>query len=204
MLSVALTGNIASGKSTVAELFRAWGATLIDADRLVRDAQAPGSPVLRAIAARFGQDLIDAAGMLDRKALRHRVMGDPAALADLNRLVHPDVLRRRAALEREARDRGDRIVVSDIPLLFEAADPAAFDAIVLVDAPEPVRRARLLAQRGLSADDADRMLAAQAPSGPKRERSTFVIDNNGDRTALEARAREVWTQLLARADHGRA
>jgi len=204
MLSVALTGNIASGKSTVAELFRAWGATLIDADRLVRDAQAPGSPVLRAIAARFGQDLIDAAGMLDRKALRHRVMGDPAALADLNRLVHPDVLRRRAALEREARDRGDRIVVSDIPLLFEAADPAAFDAIVLVDAPEPVRRARLLAQRGLSADDADRMLAAQAPSGPKRERSTFVIDNNGDRTALEARAREVWTQLLARADHVRA
>jgi len=204
MLSVALTGNIASGKSTVAELFRAWGATLIDADRLVRDAQAPGSPVLRAIAARFGQDLIDAAGMLDRKALRHRVMGDPAALADLNRLVHPDVLRRRAALEREARDRGDRIVVSDIPLLFEAADPAAFDAIVLVDAPEPVRRARLLAQRGLSADDADRMLAAQAPSGPKRERSTFVIDNNGERPALEARAREVWTQLLARADHARA
>lgn len=204
MLSVALTGNIASGKSTVAELFRTWGATLIDADRLVRDAQAPGSPVLRAIAARFGQDLIDAAGMLDRKALRHRVMGDPAALADLNRLVHPDVLRRRAALEREARDRGDRIVVSDIPLLFEAADPAAFDVIVLVDAPEPVRRARLLAQRGLSADDADRMLAAQAPSGPKRERSTFVIDNNGDRTALEARAREVWTQLLARADHARA
>lgn len=204
MLSVALTGNIASGKSTVAELFRAWGATLIDADRLVRDAQAPGSPVLGAIAARFGQDLVDASGMLDRKALRHRVMGDPAALADLNRIVHPDVLRRRAALEREARDRGDRIVVSDIPLLFEAADPAAFDAIVLVDAPEPVRRARLLAQRGLSAGDADQMLAAQAPSGPKRARSTFVIDNDGDRTALEARAREVWTQLLARADPARA
>ena len=204
MLNVALTGNIASGKSTVAELFRTWGATLIDADRLVRDAQAPGSPVLRAIAARFGEDLVDAAGMLDRKALRHRVMGDPAALADLNRIVHPDVLRRRAALEREARDRGDRIAVSDIPLLFEAADPAAFDAIVLVDAPEPVRRARLLAQRGLSADDADRMLAAQAPSGPKRERSTFVIDNDGDRAALETRAREVWTQLLARADRARA
>lgn len=204
MLSVALTGNIASGKSTVAELFRAWGATLIDADRLVRDAQAPGSPVLGAIAARFGQDLVDASGMLDRKALRHRVMGDPAALADLNRIVHPDVLRRRAALEREARDRGDRIVVSDIPLLFEAADPAAFDAIVLVDAPEPLRRARLLAQRGLSASDADQMLAAQAPSGPKRARSTFVIDNDGDPTALEARAREVWTQLLARADPARA
>ena len=204
MLNVALTGNIASGKSTVAELFRGWGATVIDADRLVRDAQAPGGPVLRAIAARFGQDLIDPAGMLDRKALRQRVMGDPAALAELNRLVHPDVLRRRSALEQEARNRGDRIVVSDIPLLFEAADPSAFDAIVLVDAPETVRRSRLLAQRGLSAQDADRMLAAQAPTGPKRERSTYVIDNDAGRTALEARAREVWTQLIARAEPARA
>ena len=204
MLNVALTGNIASGKSTVAELFRTWGATVIDADRLVRDAQAPGSPVLRAIAARFGQDLIDPSGMLDRKALRQRVMGDPAALAELNRLVHPDVLRRRSALEQEARNRGDRIVVSDIPLLFEAADPSAFDVIVLVDAPETVRRSRLLAQRGLSAQDADRMLAAQAPTGPKRERSTYVIDNDADRTALEARAREVWRQLIARAEPARA
>lgn len=204
MLSVALTGNIASGKSTVAELFRSWGATLIDADRLVRDVQAPGSPVLRAIVARFGDDVIDPRGQLDRPALRRRVMGDPAALAELNRLVHPEVLRRRLALEREAQRRGDRIVVSDVPLLFEAADPSAFDVIVLVDAPAPVRRARLLAERGLSADEADRMLAAQAPAGPKRARSTFVIDNDGDAARLEARTREVWTQLLARAEPTRA
>jgi dephospho-CoA kinase len=199
MLNVALTGNIASGKSTVAELLRSWGATIIDADRLVRDSQAPGSPVLRAIAARFGQDLIDPSGMLDRRALRRRAMGDPAALLDLNRIVHPDVQRRRTALEQEARNRGDKIVINDIPLLFEVADPAAYDAVVLVDAPEPVRRARLLAQRGLTAADADQMLAAQAPSGPKRSRSTFVIDNDGDRAMLEARTREVWAQLLARA-----
>jgi dephospho-CoA kinase len=199
MLNVALTGNIASGKSTVAELFRRWGATLIDADRLVRDAQAPGSPVLRAIAGRFGADLVDAAGMLNRKELRHRVMGDAAALADLNRLVHPDVLRRRAALEQTARARGDRIVVSDLPLLFEVADPAAFDVVVLVDAPEAVRRARLLAQRGLTPEEADRMLASQAPSGPKRERSTYVIDNDADRATLETRAAEVWQLLEARA-----
>src|SRR4051812_43426073 len=204
MLNVALTGNIASGKSTVAELFRSWGATVIDADRLVRDAQAPGSPVLRAIAGRFGQDLIDPSGRLDRNALRQRVMGDPAALADLHRLVHPDVLRRRSALEHEARARGDRIVVSDIPLLFEAADPSGFDVIVLVDAPEAVRQSRLLTQRGLSTRDADEMLAAQAPTGPKRERSTYVIDNDGDRATLEARAREVWTQLVARAEPARA
>ncbi|MEP6688913.1 MAG: dephospho-CoA kinase [Gemmatimonadales bacterium] len=204
MLNIALTGNIASGKSTVAELFRAWGATLIDVDRLVRDAQAPGSPVLRAIVERFGPDLVDPAGVLDRAALRRRVIGDPVALADLNRLVHPDVLRRRAALEQEARTRGDQIVVSDIPLLFEAADPAAFDVIVLVDAPVSVRRARLRTQRGLDAEEADRMLAAQAPAGPKRARSTFVIDNDGDPAALAARAREVWAELVARARPARA
>jgi dephospho-CoA kinase len=199
MLNVALTGNIAAGKSAVAELFRAWGATLIDADRLAREAQAPGTTGLRAIAERLGQDLVGADGGLDRAALRRRVMADPAALAELNRIVHPEVFRRRRALEAEARRRGDRIVVSDIPLLFEVADPAAFDVVVLVDAPEAVRRARLITERGLSALEADRMLAAQAPSGPKRERSTFVIDNDGDLATLEARAREVWKALLARA-----
>ena len=199
MLHVALTGNIAAGKSTVAELFRAWGATVIDADRLVREAQAPGSRVLAAIAARFGRDLLDAAGALDRAALRRRVMGDPAALADLNRLVHPEVHRRRAALEAEARARGDRILVSDIPLLFETTDPAAFDAVILVDAPVALRRARLVAERGLTEDEADQMLAAQGPSEPKRARSTFVIDNDGDRAGLQTRAHEVWAALVARA-----
>jgi dephospho-CoA kinase len=197
MLNVALTGNIAAGKSSVADLFRGWGATLIDADRLVRDAQAPGSPTLAAIVARFGDDVLEPTGGLDRAALRRRVLADPDALADLNRLVHPEVLRRRRALEQEARARGDRIVVSDIPLLFEASDPAEFDAVVLVDAPAPLRRARLLARRGLSAREADRMLAAQAPSGPKRARSTFVIDNDGDRATLETRSREVWERLVA-------
>jgi dephospho-CoA kinase len=197
MLNVALTGNIAAGKSTVAALFEAWGATLIDADRLVREAQAPGSPVLAAIVDRFGRDVLEAGGALDRAVLRRRVLADPAALADLNRLVHPDVLRRRRALEQAARARGDRILVSDIPLLYEAADPAEFDAVVLVDAPVEVRRARLLRERGLDAAEADRLLAAQAPSGPKRARSTFVIDNDADRPTLEARAHDVWNRLVA-------
>jgi dephospho-CoA kinase len=199
MLNVALTGNIAAGKSSVAALFRAWGATLIDADQLVREVQAPGSPVLAAIGERFGADLIDAGGRLDRDALRRHVLADPAALAELNRLVHPEVLRRRTELEAEARARGDRIVVSDIPLLFEASDPDAFDAVILVDAPVALRRARLLAARGLDPAEADRLLAAQAPSGPKRARSTYIIDNEGDRAALEARARAVWAALVDRA-----
>lgn len=199
MLKVALTGNIASGKSTVAALFERWGATLIDADRLVREAQAPGSPVLQAIAARFGADFIGPDGALRRDALRRRVMGDATALAELNRIVHPEVLRRRSALEAAASARGDRIVISDIPLLFEATDPSAFDAIVLVDAPEPIRKARLMTERGLSGEEADQVLAAQLPSGPKRSRSTFVIDNDGDFTKLERAAAAVWEGLLARA-----
>ncbi len=199
MLNVALTGNIGSGKSTVAGLFERWGATVIDADRLVREVQARGSPVVREIGARFGAEYLDQTGALRRDALRRRVMGDPMALAELNRLVHPEVHRRRAALEAEARARGDRIVVSDIPLLFEAADPSAFDAIVLVDAPESVRRARLIAERGLSGHEATAIMASQQPSEPKRSRSTFVIDNDGDLAALEGAAARVWAALLARA-----
>lgn len=199
MLSVALTGNIAAGKSTVAGLFRAWGATLIDADDLVREAQAPGQPVLKLIAARFGAELIMANGSLDRGALRARVLADPRALADLNRIVHPEVHRRRLELLEEARARGDRMVVSDIPLLFEADDPGAFDAVVLVDAPEVARRARLLTSREISPVEADRMMAAQLASTPKRTRSDYVIDNDGDLPALERAARAVWEALLARA-----
>lgn len=199
MLSVALTGNIAAGKSTVAALFRTWGATVIDADEIVREVQAPGRPALREIAARFGADLIGHDGTLNRPALRARVLADPAALSDLNRIIHPAVHLRRLELLAEARARGDRIVVSDIPLLFEVDDPAGFDAVVLVDAPEPLRRTRLLSQRGLSALDADRMMTAQLPAAPKRARSNYVIDNDTDLAALERAAAIVWQALDARA-----
>ncbi|HEU4828814.1 MAG TPA: dephospho-CoA kinase, partial [Gemmatimonadales bacterium] len=170
MLSVALNGNIASGKSIVAEFFRHWGATVIDADALVRELQAKESPLLARIAARFGPGILRADGELDRAALRTLVLADPAALADLNALVHPEVERRRAELVEEARERGDAIVVSDIPLLFEAGRPEAFDAVVLVDAPEPIRLERLVRFRGLDRETASAMIAAQAPAGPKRAR----------------------------------
>jgi dephospho-CoA kinase len=199
MLSVALTGNVGAGKTTVAELFKRWGATLIDADQLVRDAQAPGQPVLAKIVSRFGKELLQPDGTLDRAALRVRVLGDAQGLADLNRIVHPEVHRRRQALLAAARARGDRIVVSDIPLLFESADPAEFDAIVLVDAPEAVRRARLLATRPLPPEEADRLMAVQLPSTPKRARSDYVIENDGDLPALERAAATVWDALVARA-----
>src|SRR5688572_28432569 len=116
---IGLTGNIASGKSTVAELFRRWGATVIDADRLARDAQRPGTPVFAAIVERFGPAVVRRDGELDRGVLRGRVLAEPAELAALNAIVHPEVRRRAAALIDDARRTGAAIVVSDIPLLFE-------------------------------------------------------------------------------------
>ena len=183
----------------MAELFERWGATVIDADKLVREAQAPGQPTLESILKRFGPGVISSDGTLDRAALRSRVLADSNELADLNRIVHPEVHRRRLELLAEARNRGDRIVVSDIPLLFEVDDPSAFDAIVLVDAPEQVRRARLMQSRALEPAQADRMMAAQMDAARKRGRSDYVIDNDGNFAALERAAALVWNSLLARA-----
>ena len=199
MLTVALTGNIAAGKSAVADLFRRWGATVLDADEIVREVQAPGGPVMRRIAERFGPSVVRADGSLDRPALRGLVMADSEERAALNRIVHPAVLARRAELAAAAAARGDRIVVSDIPLLFEAADPGEFDVVVLVDAPEPVRLRRLVEHRGLDHSEAAGMIRAQMPSAEKRTRSDFVIENDGDRAALERAAAAVWEALASRA-----
>ena len=199
MLNVALTGNIASGKSTVVDLFKKWGATVIDADALAREAQAPGGAVLAAIAGRFGADVLGRDGTLDRAGLRAKVMGDDAALAALNAIVHPAVQQRRLELQKAARERGDAIVVNDIPLLFEVMDPARFDAVVLVDAPVALRRTRLRALRGLTNQDADRMVAAQMPAERKRPQSQYVIDNAGTLPNLEKEARRVFAELRKRA-----
>jgi dephospho-CoA kinase len=201
MLNVGLTGNIAAGKSTVVELFKKWGATVIDADVLAREAQAPGSTVLAAIARRFGSDVIAGDGSLDRVALRAKVTGggDNEALLALNAIVHPAVQQRRVELQRAARERGDAILINDIPLLFEVLDPAQFDAVVLVDAPPAVRRTRLRALRGLSNEDADRMIAAQMSAERKRAQSHHIIENTGSLAELEARARHVFDALRAQA-----
>lgn len=199
MLNVALTGNIAAGKSTVVDWFRRWGATIVDADALAREAQTPGSEVLATIVRRFGTDVLAKDGTLDRAALRGKVMGDDDALSALNAIVHPAVQRRREELQEAARRRGDVLLVNDIPLLFEVLDPAQFDAIVLVDAPLALRRTRLRTLRGLSNQDADRMIAAQMDAERKRAQSHYVIDNDGSLDALEAHAHDIFVQLRRRA-----
>ena len=195
MLTVALTGNIASGKSAVLQLFREWGATITDADAIVHDLQRKGTPVFEAIVQRFGREIVGADGELDRGALGVIVFGDAQARRDLERIVHPAVRARTAELAEAARKKGVRVMVHDIPLLFESANPDAFDRIVLVDAPEAVRHARLVRLRGLDPAFADRLIAAQMPSAAKRARSHYVIENDGTPGELEERARAVWDAL---------
>lgn len=199
MLSIALTGNVAAGKSAVAAHFAAWGAAVIDADVIVHELQRPGTAVHAAIVRHFGPGVVGPRGQLDRDALRARVLADPGARRALEAIVHPAVAHQRGEQLAAARSRGTAVAVSVIPLLFEVLDPAEFDAVVLVDAREAERRRRLVEDRGLDPDEAGRLIAAQLPSGAKRRRSTWVIDNDGTLADLERRARVVWDALVAAA-----
>ena len=178
MLNVALTGNVASGKSTLAKWFAGWGGTIIDSDEIVAELQQPGSPMLSELASEFGQEIILPDGSLDRAALRSRAFANGSATERINAIVHPKVKIRREELIAEAERRGDRVVISDIPLLFEVLDPASFDLVVLVVSHESRQRERLL-NRGLSSEEAERMMASQIPAECKRARADIVIENNG-------------------------
>jgi len=199
MLKVGLTGNIAAGKSTVARIWRSLDATVVDADLLSRQAVEPGTPALARIVEEWGDEVVEAGGGLDRAALRRIVFADPGARERLEAIVHPAVAGLREEAYRAAEERGERVVVADIPLLFEAGLVDDFDAVVLVDAPEEVRLARLVGDRGMDPEEARRMIAAQMPSELKRARADFVISNTGTLLELDRRAREVWTELVRRA-----
>lgn len=195
MLLVGLTGNIASGKSTVAQLFSERGATIVDADILARRAVEVGTPAYQRIVRRWGTSILAPDGRLDRAALRERVFGFPEELEALNEMVHPEVGRMRDRLIDDARQRGDRIVVCDIPLLFEKSLVDDFDRIVLVDAPRDVRLDRLVKDRGLRETEAMEMIAAQMPAELKRARADFIVDNGGTLTELEEQVAAVWSAL---------
>lgn len=195
MLLVALTGNIGSGKSTVARLLSERGATIIDSDVLARRAVDPGSPALDAISRRWGPGMLAADGTLDRDALRRIVFTDQVELEALNAIVHPEVTALRDRLVGEALERGDRVVVCDIPLLFERGIVDDFDRIVLVDAPREVRLERLVRFRNLSETEAMDMILAQMPAELKRARADYVIDNVSSVRELETRVAEVWESL---------
>ena len=199
MLLVALTGNIASGKSTVAAQFQAHGAVIVDSDVLAREAVAPGTQALAEIVAHWGPSVLNHDGSLDRAALRSRVFSDEHERSVINAIVHPRVETLRQARVNRARDSGAEVVVCDIPLLFEVGLEGSFDCIILVDAPEATRLERLTARRGLGRESARQMLAAQRSTEAKRARADYIIDNTESLQKLQRDVDALWEILLARA-----
>lgn len=196
MLVIGLTGNIASGKSAVAQLLVEHGARLIDSDVLARRAVEPETLGLRGIVDRWGSGVLMADGSLDRVALRRIVFRNRAELEALNAIVHPEIERLRQADLAAARDDGVGVVVCDIPLLFEAGLERSVDRIILVDAPARIRLARLMEHRRISPDEAESMMASQMPSESKRGRAHFVIENDGTLEMLKERVNAVWSILM--------
>jgi dephospho-CoA kinase len=199
VLLIGLTGNIGSGKTEVARIFADLGATVIDADELSREAVRPGSPALAAITARWGDQVLNADGTLNRAAMRGIAFSNDRDREALNAIVHPAVKHLRDQLVDEARRRGDPVVVAAIPLLFEAGLEREYDRVILVDAPDDVRLSRLVRRRGLGAEVARRMMAAQMPASLKRARADIVIENQSDLKALRRAVERVWQDLTAEA-----
>ena len=201
---VALTGGIASGKSTIARRLAEHGAVIVDADQVVREVQQPGSPVLAAIAAEFGEGMLRGDGSLDRAGLGARVFGDAAAVQRLNAIVHPAV---RVESQRQfdaafAAD-PDAVVVYDVPLLAEARLGDPWDLIVVADSPADVRARRLVEQRGLSEAEAAARIGSQVSDDERRRIADVVIDTAGTIEQTLSQADELWAGLARHiADRG--
>lgn len=195
MLSVALTGNVAAGKSMVAARWAEMGVPVVSADDLARRAVVPDGPGLRAVTEAFGEGVLSADGTLDRGRLREIVFAEATARERLEQILHPIIWTLREKWLDERRTEGVALAVSEIPLLFETGRQGDFDAVVLVDAPVEVRLGRIIENRGLDEMEARRIMASQLDSSMKRERSGFVIDNFGTPEALAAEADRVLSEL---------
>ncbi|MBW8704181.1 Dephospho-CoA kinase [Streptomyces sp. MBT84] len=197
MLKVGLTGGIGSGKSEVSRLLVECGAVLIDADRIAREVVAPGTPGLAAVADAFGAGVLAPDGSLDRPKLGSVVFADPEKLAVLNAIVHPLVGARSRELEAAAPE--DAVVVHDVPLLAENALAPLYDVVVVVDASPATQLDRLVRLRGMTEEDARARMAAQATRDKRLEIADIVIDNDVDLPRLERSVRDVWVDLVRRA-----
>ncbi len=195
MILVGLTGGIGAGKSTVSAMLARRGAVIVDADEIARELQSPGSPVVAAMAERFGPQILHDDGSLDRPAVAQIVFNDEQALADLNGIVHPamqDEIEARIRAERDT----DRVVVLDFPLLGENPRPG-LAATIVVDVPHEVAIERLVTDRGMDVEDARARIASQISRDDRLATATHVIDNSGDLEALAARVDELWDELTA-------
>jgi dephospho-CoA kinase len=200
VLRVGLTGGIGSGKSEVSRRLGALGAVIVDADAVAREVVEPGTPGLAAIVADFGDGVLRSDGTLDREGLGRIVFADPEKLARLNAIVHPLVGERIAKQMAEVeRDHPDGVVVYDVPLLVENNLQDGYDVVVVVAATPDTQLHRLVDLRGMTREDAEARIAAQAPLAAKLAVADIVIDNDGELADLDARVRQVWADLHARA-----
>jgi dephospho-CoA kinase len=204
VLRVGLTGGIASGKSTVAKLFRELGAHVLDADRIAREIVPPGSQALARIVRAFGREMLRPDGTLDRAALGAVVFADAGKRRVLEGILHPLIL---AEIDRrvDELERSDPqgIAVVEAALILELGRQEEFDALVVVWADEAQQRRRMMQRDGLSAQEADRRLDAQMPLAEKRSRAQFVVDNSGDLAAGRADAERVFGELQRLAGAGK-
>jgi dephospho-CoA kinase len=199
---VGLTGGIGSGKSTVGALLQERGALLVDADAIVHELQAPGSPMLGEIARAFGDDVIDAGGALDRKALAAKVFADAEARTRLGLIVHPPTIAEMGRRMEAAKAASVEVVVLDIPLLLEGRRTGTgsgallpFDAIVLVWVPEATQIERAAARDGASREEIEARVRAQMPLDEKRAMADHVIDNSGTPEETRRQVDALWREL---------
>jgi dephospho-CoA kinase len=197
MKLIGLTGGIGTGKSTVSAMLRARGVTVVDADEATRAVQAPGSEGLDRIVESFGPELLTPSGELDRARLAGIVFKDPEARRRLNAIVHPLVRAWMAERVREAADRGEPVVVLDIPLLYESRGEEGLDAVIVVYAPPELQVRRLVEFRGMTEAEARERIAAQMPIDEKRRRARHVIRNTGSLDQLRAEVERVWREVTA-------
>ena len=199
MLLVGLTGGIASGKSTAAAFFQGLGCALVDADSIARQVVQPGSPGLTSLCRHFGRGILDGDGGLNRPRLGKIVFHDPKALARLNEILHPLIIREIHERVEEYRQKEEEVVLVDAPLLFETGLQAGMDCTVVVYAREATRLERLMERDLLSRYEAMLRLASQLSLEEKVRQADYVIDNEGSLTATEEQVKEIWAELKERA-----
>ena len=195
MIVIGLTGGIASGKSTVSAILRELGAPVVDADQIVRQLQAPGTPMLAAIVREFGPEVIRPDGSLDRAALGRVVFADPARRRALEAIVHPAVRQEMWKQVAECRARGARAVVLDVPLLLEGGLDRQVDQVWVVWVDRETQLARLMARDGLDRTQAEQRINAQMSLDEKRQRADVVIDNCGTVEATRSQVLAAWRRV---------